>query len=840
MNIKTTAISLTALTLSSAFFYISADEKIGGWRISQPEVIRLPAMSDSINAEGSRFSVDRLLGSHGDLKATLPLKMDSTVMLAGSSEGMNLYTLTTRLRADRFLKGKIKVNTTAMADVLIDGKSIGKISAFKDSLNDSGKSFNIELLPERVTDLSIRILTDKGERENPLSVVFVPDEGFDNVTLASDPDMRARFSIEATTLGLRVTKTALSPDGRYLLLYYKDTYSGTKSRSYASLLETATGNVIVPELDPSVEWMPEDNALWFTKHTPDGGDLFRMDVPSLKRTLVAEKLPAEEFMFAPDGKSFIYLDMNEGKQETAPMHRYTDPDDRIPGNRQKSNIMLYDLATSVSRPLTYGRYSDMPLQYSPDGRKLLYYTVRETPSQYPFYATSLIEMDLATLATDTIVKGASSFSHAVYSPDGKRLFITAGPTFMDNLGAACKDCDMPNDFDVQGYIADIASRKITPVTKDFDPSLYETSSVWSKADGKIYFRARDGFYTRIYSYDPEKQTFKALPVDLDNIQTFSIPSEKGMSLSYTGQSYVSIGRAYVLNLKNGSNKLVSDPMQNTVDGINFGETGNWSFTATDGTVIDGTFTLPPDFDPSKKYPLIVYYYGGTLPSDRAMGTPYSPQLFASRDYVVYVLNPSGTVGYGQDFSARHVNAWGNRTADDIIEGVKEFCKQHPFVDDKKIGCLGASYGGFMTQYLQTQTDIFAAAVSHAGISNVTSYWGEGYWGYSYNSVAAAKSYPWTDPELFTKQGSLFNADKIHTPLLLLHGTVDTNVPIGESIQLFNALKILGRDVEFITVEDQNHVILDYDKRKVWQATIMAWFAKWLQDDPRWWDSMYGK
>lgn len=172
----------------------------------------------------------------------------------------------------------------------------------------------------------------------------------------------------------------------------------------------------------------------------------------------------------------------------------------------------------------------------------------------------------------------------------------------------------------------------------------------------------------------------------------------------------------------------------------------------------------------------------------------------------------------------HVNAWGKRTADDIIEGTKQFCKEHPFVDEKKIGCLGASYGGFMTQYLQTQTDIFAAAVSHAGISDVTSYWGEGYWGYSYNAIAAADSYPWKDPDLFTKQGSLFNADKINTPLLLLHGTVDTNVPIGESIQLFNALKILGKTVEFVTVDGENHFISDYDKRIKWHNSIMAWFA----------------
>ena len=115
--------------------------------------------------------------------------------------------------------------------------------------------------------------------------------------------------------------------------------------------------------------------------------------------------------------------------------------------------------------------------------------------------------------------------------------------------------------------------------------------------------------------------------------------------------------------------------------------------------------LPPSFDPNKKYPLIVYYYGGTTPTTRGITSPYCAQLFASRDYVVYVIQPSGAIGYGQEFSARHVNAWGERTADEIIEGTKKFCAAHPFVNDKRIGCLGASYGGFMTMYLQTKTDI---------------------------------------------------------------------------------------------------------------------------------------
>ena len=89
-----------------------------------------------------------------------------------------------------------------------------------------------------------------------------------------------------------------------------------------------------------------------------------------------------------------------------------------------------------------------------------------------------------------------------------------------------------------------------------------------------------------------------------------------------------------------------------------------------------------------------------------------------------------------------------------------------------------------------------------------------------------------------KHSPLFNADKIHTPLLLLHGTVDTNVPTNESQQLFTALRILGRKVSYVQVDGENHVITDYKKRLAWQNVIFAWFAHWLKDQPLWWNTLY--
>jgi dipeptidyl aminopeptidase/acylaminoacyl peptidase len=174
-------------------------------------------------------------------------------------------------------------------------------------------------------------------------------------------------------------------------------------------------------------------------------------------------------------------------------------------------------------------------------------------------------------------------------------------------------------------------------------------------------------------------------------------------------------------------------------------------------------------------------------------------------------------------------------ADEIIDGVRKFVAAHSFIDQRRIGCIGASYGGFMTMLLLTRTDMFAAGISHAGISSISSYWGEGYWGYLYSAVATANSFPWNRKDLYVNQSALFNADKINTPLLLLHGMDDTNVPPGESIQLYTAL---GKQVELVQVEGENHLIMEYKKRKQWIKTILAWFDKWLKDEPQWWDDLY--
>jgi dipeptidyl aminopeptidase/acylaminoacyl peptidase len=208
-----------------------------------------------------------------------------------------------------------------------------------------------------------------------------------------------------------------------------------------------------------------------------------------------------------------------------------------------------------------------------------------------------------------------------------------------------------------------------------------------------------------------------LPEDI--IRRFQ-PAEKAPVALYLGQGTNNASRLYRYDIRSGRSVILADPYQKQLSEMALSKVTDWNFTAPDGTTIEGRYYLPFGFDPQKKYPLIVYYYGGTSPTLRVFESTYPLQVYAALGYVVYTMQPSGSTGFGQEFAARHVNAWGEKTADEIIFGTQQFCREHSFVDTAKIGCIGASYGGFMTQLLQTKTDIFAAAVSHAGISNITS------------------------------------------------------------------------------------------------------------------------
>lgn len=806
--------------------------------------LRMPVQGDSVNMSGKKMEAMELMKGIATWKnaKSLSTRVASDTAgyfsLAKVSNGYGVYVASTRMRAEHFLKGTLKISSPARFELFVNGVSKYIKQMVEDSL-ESVRPVTIALRmePEADYEIVMKILSVETDRLAPTwKCEFEKEQTLCDVACRITPDLPKRFSLATTAYGSRVRSVSLSPDGKFLLTRYADKYDEGRSRSYARLSEVKSGKTILPSVPEGARWMPKSNKLYYMLAGKYRKNVVAFDPVAMHEELLLEDVPDGNFTWSPTEDFLIYSFTEKGEQINGPLKRLLHPDDRIPNSRDRNYLVKYDPLTGLTERLTYGSHPVYLNDIAPDGKRILCTSSKSDITHCPFSLFTLFEIDLSTLQVDTLVDWDAYLGRASYSPDGRRLVITASPSFMQGIGKNCGTHPIANDFDTQAYLMDMISREVTPITRDFHPAVELLQ--WNRSDGYIYFNTTDKDCRHIYRYSPEVAIFERLPLQEDVIAAFSLAENNASVAAYVGGGNMSCGVAYLYDIKKKHSILLDNPMKPILDEIEWGKMEPWNFTSADGTLIEGMVCLPPDFNPVKKYPLIVYYYGGTTPTTRGMTSPYSPQLFASRNYVVYVIQPSGAIGYGQEFSARHVNAWGKRTADEIIEGTRKFCEEHPFVNKKKIGCLGASYGGFMTMYLQTKTDLFTAAVSHAGISNVTSYWGEGFWGYSYNSVAAADSYPWQNPDLFTEQGALFNADKIHTPLLLLHGTVDTNVPIGESIQLYNALKILGKPVEFISVEGENHFISDYKKRVLWHNTMMAWFARWLQDNPAWWNDLY--
>lgn len=807
------------------------------WQVYPAAKMPAPLVVDSTNVTGDKYKATHLLETPMRTEALRDMKAattaaDTLLSLGKAGSIPTVQMLTTRLRPDAYAKGTLTAKCPVPFTLYVDGKKQG----MSEKVDASGSvTASLSMEPYSDHEVSLRILSMPGDTLAPrVQLDWAPEAGYKQARLQADAAALRRFSLDDTALGERVARESVSPDGKWLITSFTNMYEPDKTLQRATLTDLKTGRTVTLPTAQSFSWMPSGAMLYGPIKGEEGYDIVTVDPVTMEQKTVAYGIPEANVVFNRKGDKFYYTVANKHKEQAGPLKRQLTPGSRAAGDTDGAQLFECDITSGgLIRPLTFGgavRIADI----HPTEDKLLLMLTRETPTKRPFFTQEAIELDTRTGAVDTIVPEDGFLSSVSYSPDAKKILVLGSAAIFNGIGARIGDAPIANDFDTQAYELNRADGKVKPLSADFDPNIKQ--AVWAN-DGKIYILGEDGFENRVFTLDPATLKYTRIPLSVPAVRGISV-SDNGSKIAYWGQSENHAGAGYIYDTRSKKDRLVADPLADRLAEVNMGDSEQWVYTDAEGTAIDGYITYPPEFDASKQYPLIVYYYGGTSPSQKGISNPYSPQLFASRGYVVYTLNPSGTTGYGQEYSARHVNAWGKYTARDIIDATKALCDSHAFIDKDKIGCLGASYGGFMTQYLQTQTDMFAAAVSHAGISNVTSYWGEGWWGHSYNGVAAADSYPWSNPDLFTKQGSLFNADKIHTPLLLLHGTVDTNVPIGESIQLFNALRILGRPVEFIGVDGENHFISNYAKRRLWHSSIMAWFDLWLKDSPEWWSALY--
>ena len=833
--LKTTKSGLLAAALMASISASAETIEVKTLKYAGPYAVVQPWMADSVNIKGEAFDLKQLLDSPLSFTLLNKGKEVSAAQLLADKQQDALHLASFCVSNTQRTKATIAVEGLEQYRLFVDGEQVAV----------NGDKAETILTPSQHT-VVIKYLTRKNASSDKKSIKLTVTAANGAPLSVGDATAKRAYNIYDVICAPNYPSVSISPNGKFIVV--RKTWVDRKGNNHSiSELRNSQTNRLMATFEESVKWMPSSNKLYFTQKASDSSiageekqdgtlQLITINPLTMEREVLASHLPEGWFQFTPDEKTLIYTLTTEGRKKDPQVYDVKEPEDRQPGWRERSNLAKYDLASGILQPLTFGYHNIYLMDISADSRYLLIGKSEERLTKRPTTLNSYYRLNLNDMSVETLIEKGEFLNSAQFSPDGKSILVSASPEAFNGIGKNVEEGQTPSMIDTQLYLMTLSDKKVRPLTKDFNPNVQSVN--WSKADGNIYFTAEDKDCVHLFQLNPKSGKFTLLKTPEEYIKSFSLASSAA-EMAFSGQSASNADRLYKMNTKALKSQLVDDLSARELKDVELGECKAWNFVNSRGDTLCCRYYLPPHFDAAKKYPMIVNYYGGCSPTSRMFQSRYPHHVYAAMGYVVLVVNPSGATGFGQKFSARHVDTAGEGVAEDIISSTQAFCDEHAFVNRKKIGCIGASYGGFMTQYLQTKTDLFAAAISHAGISDHTSYWGEGYWGYSYSEVSMANEYPWTNKHLFVDQSPLYNADKIHTPLLFVHGTADNNVPVGESIQLYTALKLLGRPTAMVLVDGQDHHIIDYEKRLKWQSTIFAWFAKWLQDDASWWTEMYG-
>lgn len=833
--LKTTKSGLLAAALMASISASAETIEVKTLKYAGPYAVAQPWMADSVNIKGEAFDLKQLLDSPLSFTLLNKGKEVSAAQLLADKQQDALHLASFCVSNTQRTKATIAVEGLEQYRLFVDGEQVAV----------NGDKAETILTPSQHT-VVIKYLTRKNASADKKSIKLTVTAANGAPLSVGDATVKRAYNIYDVICAPNYPSVSISPNGKFIVV--RKTWVDRKGNNHSiSELRNSQTNRVMATFEENVKWMPASNKLYFTQKASDSSiageekqdgtlQLITINPLTMEREVLAANIPDGWFQFTPDEKTLIYTLYTEGRKKDAQVYDVKEPDDRQPGWRSRSYLAKFDLASGVLQPLTFGYHNVYLNDISADSRYLLIGKSEERLTKRPTTLNSYYRLNLNDMSVETLIEKGEFLNSAQFSPDGKSILVSASPEAFNGIGKNVEEGQTPSMIDTQLYLMTLSDKKVRPLTRDFNPNVQSVN--WSKADGNIYFTAEDKDCVHLFQLNPKSGKFTLLKTPEEYIKSFSLASSAA-EMAFSGQSASNADRLYKMNTKALKSQLVDDLSARELKDVELGECKAWNFVNSRGDTLCCRYYLPPHFDAAKKYPMIVNYYGGCSPTSRMFQSRYPHHVYAAMGYVVLVVNPSGATGFGQKFSARHVDTAGEGVAEDIISSTQAFCDEHAFVNRKKIGCIGASYGGFMTQYLQTKTDLFAAAISHAGISDHTSYWGEGYWGYSYSEVSMANEYPWTNKHLFVDQSPLYNADKIHTPLLFVHGTADNNVPVGESIQLYTALKLLGRPTAMVLVDGQDHHIIDYEKRLKWQNTIFAWFAKWLQDDASWWTEMYG-
>jgi len=470
--------------------------------------------------------------------------------------------------------------------------------------------------------------------------------------------------------------------------------------------------------------------------------------------------------------------------------------------------------------LTPGDYDTPPVSlgsshdytFSPDGKEMCF--VRNIDPELKVSLGTNNDLFLTAIQggqPEKLTPNRANDNSPRYSPDGRFIAFRA----MSRPG-----------FEADRYtmkLYDRKTKKISDLTNHLDRSIGEI--LWSPDSSQIYFTHEDRGRISLSRLSLETRRIERI------LEGHFIGS---IRISYDGQTLFFLKQALHLPAELFSFNLITKRMTRltNINGelladIQMNPAEEFWFEGSGGDLVHGFLLKPPHFDDSKTYPLIMLIHGGPQGawSDN-FHFRWNAQMFASPGYVVAMINFHGSTGYGQDFTDSISGDWGGKPYQDIMKGLDFLLDRYEFIDQDRLAAAGASYGGYMINWIEGHTDRFKCLVSHAGVFDLRSMYGETeeLWFPDWDFQGT----PWTNPEMYETRSPSAYVQNFRTPCLVTHSQNDFRVPVTQGIQLFTALQRMNVPSKMLYFPDEDHFIQKPQNAELWWKTVLGWITTHLE------------
>ncbi|HXO06089.1 MAG TPA: S9 family peptidase, partial [Candidatus Sulfotelmatobacter sp.] len=311
-------------------------------------------------------------------------------------------------------------------------------------------------------------------------------------------------------------------------------------------------------------------------------------------------------------------------------------------------------------------------------------------------------------------------------------------------------------------------------------------------------------------------------------QEFDV-SEDGRALAFSRTSLTMPAEIFAANSDGGNVRQLTHQNAGLLSQLDLPKPEMYWFEGAEKTQVEGIVVRPPHFDASKKYPALLLIHGGPQGAwTDAWGYRWNEQVMAAPGYVVVAINPRGSTGYGQKFTAEISRDWGGKAYEDLMKGLDAAIAKYSYIDGSRVGAAGGSYGGYMVDWIATHTGRFKCLISHAGPYDAVSMGAtEELWFSEWEFGGT----PWANPELYKKWSpSEFAASlgKYKTPTLVVGGELDFRVPYTQDLEFFAALQRQGVPSKLLIFPDEGHWVLKPQNSELWYKTFLGWLAEYLK------------